>query len=573
MPILFVIFLMLLFFACSSNNKELEKQLSSIQRRGDDDPVTALKLLKSSEQKIKDAQSENLLNKYLLLHVRLCDKSNIIPVSADTISGVCNYFEKHGTDAEKAEAHYYLASVFRDLQDYPQAITHFLMSEEYAQDTSNADEKLLINIYSQLSYLYKLQYNYDESLNSAIKELEQMERMKLEDAITVMDVATAYAVKGDTTRSLLYCDRALDIIRKSENPSAYADITAELLSFYAKVGNHQGAQQCYNRLTAIPKDERPHNYYYGIADYYNAYGPVDSVYKAYKTLYDSAGTWFGVAYSSKALMNYLYDIGNYSESCKFALDYQDAYEHYIEEKQLALTARAKGEYVYHRNKEAEMQAIAKASRMQVRLWTCVSLSAIIMALLSALYVMKRRKSISAIIAKEQEIQSVQQLLVKRDMQLVQLNKDLEELDGQFHQKEEDIKKKLSQINVLMKVAMLDQEIDKGSEVIEKFRMVVGNPQIRPSAKDWKKLFSATNQMYPDFIQRVQIQLPKINTELLRTCCLVKLGFSNPEISFIMDTPRQTVWHRVTKLRNQLGELLNFSMNLTDEAESVRASNS
>ena len=54
---------------------------------------------------------------------------------------------------------------------------------------------------------------------------------------------------------------------------------------------------------------------------------------------------------------------------------------------------------------------------------------------------------------------------------------------------------------------------------------------------------------------MQLQLPKASKELLRTCCLLKLGFSNPDIAIIMKTPRQTVWHRVTKLRKIMGTLL------------------
>ena len=60
---------------------------------------------------------------------------------------------------------------------------------------------------------------------------------------------------------------------------------------------------------------------------------------------------------------------------------------------------------------------------------------------------------------------------------------------------------------------------------------------------------------PGFIADVQLQLPKASKELLRTCCLLKLGFSNPDIAIIMKTPRQTVWHRVTKLRKIMGTLL------------------
>lgn len=567
--------LVLVFSACSKRSGNVEARLLKVQTLGDTNPRAAMAALDSLREEVKQAGDERLQYKFMLLHNRLRDKADILPVSTDTMTAVCEYFEHHGTVGEKAEAQYYLASVYRDLQDYPQATVHFLQAANLAEEATEPDAKLLERTYSQLAYLYSIEYNYDESLNAAKRCLDVAEKHHLDATISTMDVATAYLQKGDTLAGLKYCDKAWETIKGTDDVAAFADITAELLTVYSERGASRPARECFERLQQIPAERRPHNFLYGVANYYDAFGPNDSIEAAFRTLYDSIGTWTGVAYAAGRLTKFYHDLGRYKEACAYALDYKEANEHQLQEKMLELTARARGEYVYQRSKEAEVQAVRQAGRLKVRLWTSIAVFALLVAALLAFALSNRRKALRKMMRKDAKIASIEGMLGKREellqqktAQLSDLERQLDEVNVQLEAKDHQLRERMAQLNSLIKVAIMEEEISKGTEVMEKFREAVANPRIRLSAADWKSLLAKVDSLYPGFIAEVQVRSPKGGKEIVRTASLLKLGFTNPEIAIIMDTPRQTVWHRVTKLKKQLGDLLDVAGREGDNGQSL-----
>ena len=156
----------MLFASCSKQqNETLLVQLSDIKAMGNTLPKVAMQRLDSIKPQF-DNESEYMRNKFALLDIRLHDKAYITHTSIKPIKGVCGYFEENGTAAELQEAYYYMASVYRDLNDYPNAVTYFLKSAEVAESNSDIDGALWENAYSQLFYLYNQQLNYSYMIHS-----------------------------------------------------------------------------------------------------------------------------------------------------------------------------------------------------------------------------------------------------------------------------------------------------------------------------------------------------------------------------------------------------------------------
>lgn len=159
--------------SCNSDGMALFDALADIEEQGDTAAPEALLRLEQMERPVEELHDEHLTNRYKLLGIRLRDKAYITHTSSDEAMGVVEYFEKNGSQEEKLEAYYYLASVCRDLKDYPQAMDYF--RRVACSDTVEANRKtlrLIQNACSQLSLIYKLVMLPEEALEMAKKGLE-----------------------------------------------------------------------------------------------------------------------------------------------------------------------------------------------------------------------------------------------------------------------------------------------------------------------------------------------------------------------------------------------------------------
>lgn len=146
-----VIALMLLLLA-SCGDCALLKKLDSIKEEGNSDPVAAMAMLDSLQEELEGA-SEYVKMKQLMLKMRLNDKADVIPTSDDDARTIIEYFDSHGTNNDKQEAHYYAGSTYRDLKDMPTALEHFLEARALAEGKPWCDSIILRNTYSNNSTL------------------------------------------------------------------------------------------------------------------------------------------------------------------------------------------------------------------------------------------------------------------------------------------------------------------------------------------------------------------------------------------------------------------------------------
>ena len=170
---LFMVWGMGCIMACNGDETAVFDALAKIEAQGDTAATVALQRLEQMKQTVDEQQDEHLTNNYKLLGIRLRDKAYITHTSSDEAMGVVEYFEKNGSQEEKLEAYYYLASVCRDLKDYPQAMDYF--RRVACSDTVEANRKtlrLIQNACSQLSLIYKLVMLPEEALEMAKKGLE-----------------------------------------------------------------------------------------------------------------------------------------------------------------------------------------------------------------------------------------------------------------------------------------------------------------------------------------------------------------------------------------------------------------
>ena len=150
-------FCILILCSCGSN-KEEQQLLDSIEevwQQGE----TALQEAQTRAEGMRDSvrhSSEYVRQKYSLLTIRLRDKNDQIPSSPDSALQTMSYFEGRKNAVDKERAYYYLGSTYRDLKDYPRAVSCFLKAIDVAENSKEADTLIWQNALSQLRYLYML---------------------------------------------------------------------------------------------------------------------------------------------------------------------------------------------------------------------------------------------------------------------------------------------------------------------------------------------------------------------------------------------------------------------------------
>ena len=97
------------------------KQVDTIAESNADSAISLLSMINSDT-----LANENLKHYYDLLKIRTNDKAYIAHTSADEILKLVDYYESASSDKPLLpQTYYYAASVFRDLNDAPQALEYF----------------------------------------------------------------------------------------------------------------------------------------------------------------------------------------------------------------------------------------------------------------------------------------------------------------------------------------------------------------------------------------------------------------------------------------------------------------
>ena len=556
----FLLFSSLFFASCSrQGNALIIEQLNEIKAMGDTLPKVAMQRLDSIKPLFEN-ETEYMRNKLSLLDIRLNDKAYIKHTSIKPIKEVCSYFDKNGTTAEQQEAYYYMASVYRDLNDYPNAVIYFLKSAEVAENNNDIDGALWENAYSQLSYIYNQQFNYNNALDAAIKALDIAKKFNTVNERTYMSVANCYSEFDDTLQTIRYTDLALELIEKKGICARNAGLVASAMDYYSVYGYNEKAELCYYLLKQLQKDLRPLNYLVNIGIYYEHFVSADSAAVAMEELYITSNSIESKYDAARWLTRYFVANGVYEKAVDYAIKFINANEAVIDKRTLEHTTNAKNIFQYRRDKEEELEIMQKAAKDRFYLTVVVLVAIIILLGGTGLYYYRKKRLLDIILEKENSIKEIHVLIEQKNCELIagkdeveRKQKELEllaeknsNLAMQLQGAKSDFKMLIAQNSELTKLTLMNNISCDAKEIINKVKNAsVG--KYRLNDDEWKELFGAIDKLYPDFTYEVQAKFKKIGEPLLRVCYLLKIGLSGPQIVNLTDYPRQTVWDRIKRV--------------------------
>lgn len=556
----------MLFASCSKQqNETLLVQLSNIKAMGDTLPKIAMQRLDSIKPQF-DNESEYMRNKFALLDIRLHDKAYITHTSIKPIKGVCGYFEENGTAAELQEAYYYMASVYRDLNDYPNAVTYFLKSAEIAESNSDIDGALWENAYSQLFYLYNQQLNYSSALDAATKGLDIAEKFKTVNERTYMSVSCSYHEIEDTIKTIKYADLALELIEAKGICPSNADIIAYAIGKYSVYGCREKAERCYKLLAELPEKARPFNHLTNISDYLERFVSADSAAITMSELYETTNSIESKYDAARWLTRYYVAKGEYEKATDYAIKFINANEAVIDKRNFEHTTNANNFYRYRRDKEQETAIMENAAKQ--RFWTLLVASiSIILLLVGAVHYYRRKNQLLGIIVnkeenikqakalisiREKEIEKEESEIKKKEKELATLNATNSKLTNQLEAAENDFRMLVAQNRELTKLTLMNKIAGNAKDIIEKVKKAAKG-KYHLNDDEWKELLGAIDKEYPGFTNEVQAKFKKISEAQMRVCYLWKIGLTGPQIVNLTGYPRQTVWFRIKHFEEIFGK--------------------
>ena len=485
--------------------------------------------------------SEYVRQKYDMLAIRLRDKNDIVPSTPDSALQVQQFFARRGSAIDKERSCYYAGSAYRDLKDYPQAVSYFLMAVDAARQGEDADTLLWQNTLSQLGHLYILLLDYEAELKVAWQSMELAKASRTNLAFYQADVAAAYQNLNDTLHCLRYLDEAHRTIRRERYHPKYGRTLAYMLSAYARLGRLGTVDTLLQKLALLPEEQRPHNYGLSLALCHEKALRTDSAILCYASCYNKEEDIAGRYEAAAGLQRCYLRQGDFRQAALWGSRLYDTNDSIIARRAFEQTERARDTYVYFRNKEEEQnlrqkaETIARRNRRLVLYCATTSLALLCTVLGGlAFYSFRRRHYTEELIDKDRKLRSAEKEIQKRSEELMRRRR---------------INQELTQL------ALMSGTTDNAEEVIEFFQKVAAG-QAKLEQDSWRKLMGAVETLHPGFHDAVQERLQgHLREPLIRTMCLMKIGLEPAQVARVMDAKIQTVWNRFKRAEATCGDLL------------------
>ena len=486
------LFLLLGFlFACCGHRDSWQSTWAEMDALCQVNPEQALTELDSLGSDVMTLGEADRM-RWELLRTKARDKAFITHTSDSVMKQVVAYYDRKGNTLERAEAHYYLASVYRDLHDSPRAVVHFLKALDLTEMTEQPDAGLMMRSCSQIKGIYAQQLNFDKALEMGKRGVEIGVKYGILTPTLLADVAITYIRQGDTLSALGYYEDALSMIREEGLKGHYnAAIVAELVAVYSSCHMRAKADSCLAMLRNIPSDELPQNYLSNMTCYFENLGPMDSAILYNHRLSQKPMSIYDKKETAQSLMSLYHQLGRFDSASYYGVMYADACDSVDAILKRDMTRNALNEYQYQRDMEAEAAAYHEASEARFR-WLFTMALAVVIILLGTLYHVNRQLQKERLIKKQKET-------------IEQKEKALDDADVALQKKQEQ--------NDYLSHLMLSANSDVlPEEVIKMFQdAAVGKARITTNTQ-WQQLMAALDTRYPHFSRQVLERCPDISPE-------------------------------------------------------------
>ena len=597
----YILYILIAFTAflniqCSGNDKEKTPlpELVNAESVMFDHPDSALHILEAMPMPSARRDKEN--HALWCLLVTQAQYKQMMKIPSDSLVRIAyNYYKPTDNTRRKAIAALYMGCINYDLGNIEEAMQYYLAAKTEVDKTD--DYKTGYLIMSSLTNLYLFRDFADYALDACIKAYDY----------AVKDSNSRYQMTSLGLLARCYCisnefPKAIETYQKTaakavelgfENNEYYYSIQKEIALVYT---NSWKFEKSLEILKALPKMYQPSLL---IGTNYLMLNQYDSAY-----LYLNKDLNTDNVYTKKSIYKALYQLGDTPEYRKYLKSYCDSLLFYTD----SVMSLDKGkEIIAYKEKYDHQKLITEQQRLKLekadaqRMLFIITICLIVVIAVVAYFYQKRlvRKEIT-IRKQSEQLQDFMLQLHEYETRLMQNNRYMDELQEQISRQEvnaEDIDSYREQIDSLQSensrlseniatlqnhIAEYTSKLDKARRDTEKFRSiseenlnlkqrermladyVVDNDslvkELREKSRvlddmEWETLEQMCESAYGNFVSRMQSICPTFTRQELHLCILIKLRFSNTQMSDIFGVSVSSVSQKKFRLKKHLSESL------------------
>lgn len=473
---------------------------------------------------------------------------------------VVDYYEKHGSPDEKMEACLLLGSVYRDMGDAPQALEWF--DKAIIHGEKGNDKTQLAKIHGQKADLFIKQRLFEDALVEVdmMKDISQAvgEKSLQVNAMSIKS-SVEYCLKRYESVINTYNEASDILLNDLRDTIRAAFMAASSISSYLRLEEYDKAKDLmlfYEQRSGLFSSdgevvEGYESYYLDKGDLCVSLGLMDSSLVYYKKSLE-AHDLGNVCMSNYKLAKVYEGLGVTDSAFKYAIIACNLSQKYFEELQSTEVQRMIVTHDYSNYKRNSDVALQKSEYSQKKT-KLVFIVATILIFVLGLFVFKWKRYKE----KELELSRLKLLRVKNEVYNVASERaKIQTLLSQKMQELETLRKVINdsktEANLNRELADLrealsetDSQYTKLAEddsiIVALTLKAVNNCSDGPvTESQWRELERYIKRLHPMFVSNVLKCIPNINKEHIRILMLMKLNFTNTQISFLMSKNLSTV---------------------------------
>lgn len=509
--------------------------------------------------------SKGMKMHYQLIYAKGMNKGFIDFTTDSVMKQVADYYDDNGTSNEKMLAHYLLGCAYRDMGEYPAALSCYNDAVEKSDTTDAAcDYHMLTRIYQQEGDLF-LHQNMPQNAKEVLEKAEK-----------------AAWIAKDTLAALIAKEQMSYVYEQLKDYNAVIDNSMKVRNLYLKYGYDLEA----NRILGVPLKALLYTNQYAILkwcmDMYeekSGYFTCDSINDAvdYSSFYNVEGMYFNVIHNDSALIAYrkakTYSVNfqndkewseglyNYYKRknnidsivyyAKLAFAFNDSI---ADSKEAMAMQQITSAYKYNRYQQlAQQRSIELKNKKTQFKVVAISVFVVLVLLLVIilLYVknLKAKRELDALKLKQMEIKLSEkdQMLFSHKQAINCIKIDNSRMTDEIKEKKREISKLTNELLVLCEDSSCQNTIEERDnnildKAIAKKFVSLAKDKKKPTDNQWKLLTKVFEEFFPQFRTILEVNKPLTEKEF-KICMLIRLGFNPKELAILMNMSQTNISNR------------------------------
>lgn len=532
---------------------QINASLLQIEQLMYERPDSAWKILQHMPSISQLRKEEQALHALLFTQAQY---KNYIPVKSDSLLQIAEAYYRTSSDSlHKAWTLFYLAQYYRDSDEKEKVLSYFQQANIASRNIENNQFKFLLNLH------WANLLSDEDAENKGIEKYQTANKyaILLKDTLKQIDLferwGWCYLLNGKYNQADSLFKEAMSLSMKTEIKFLEKNLLAQLATTAYLKKEYFLALNLINRSISLEKDSTElYPLWANKANIFLSMNQYDSV-RTYlqkdirnSTLYQKAGKQ-KIWYQYEEKMNNLPKALEYSKRYAELLD--TIYQKELSSKIIELQHKYDYSLIQSENK------LLKIKRQRLY----ISLTAICMAVLTVavIFFYKRREEKRKL---AEQMRSKDDLMKEMRLQLQEKTIDLHAAQEKIIEKETALDKELSQREKMRseyssKEAAMRKEILRHSEIIRKMEQLnkmsqqdkIQSRSVVLSDEEQDNLAEIVNICYNNFTDRLWKKFPTLTKADISLCCLIKIGISNSNMLYLLDTSKVALKKRKNRLKH------------------------